>query len=218
MDLNPAQRQHAPDPPRRSFGADLFVLAAIIAGLFSLISMGKEWHHPFQSKVDINLSPWYLPYYTMLSFLRGAIAYLLSFFFTIFYARWAAYDRHAERFLIPLLDILQSIPLSAFLVPIELAMVAIFPHNNIGIELSCIIVIFTGQVWNMTFSFYYSLKALPDDFRFVGHLARFTPWQRFTQIELPFSVKGLVYNSMVSIAGGWFFLSLTEAFSIGDQN
>ena len=198
--------------------ADFLVLAAIIAGLFSLIEMGREWHHPFQSKVDINLSPWCLPYYTMLSFLRGAVAYILSFLFTLFYARWAAYDRQAERFLIPLLDILQSMPLSAFLVPIELALVAIFPHSNIGIELSCIIVIFTGQVWNMTFSFYYSLKALPDDFNFVGKLARFTPWQKFTQIELPFAAKGLVYNSMVSMAGGWFFLSIIEAFTIGDQD
>jgi NitT/TauT family transport system permease protein len=218
MDLNPAQRRQAPEPPRRSWGADLFVLAAIIAGLFSLISMGKEWHHPFQSKVDIDLSPWMLPYYTMLSFGRGALAYILSFGFTLLYARWAAYDRHAERFLIPLLDILQSIPLSAFLVPIELAMVAIFPHSNLGIELSCIIVIFTGQVWNMTFSFYYSLKALPDDFSFVGKLARFTPWQKFTLIELPFATKGLVYNSMVSVAGGWFYLSIIEAFQLGDQD
>jgi NitT/TauT family transport system permease protein len=216
MDLNPAQRSTEPAP--RSFGADLIVLAAIIGGLFSLIELGHEWGHPFQSKVDINLSPWYLPYYTTLSFLRGAIAYVLSFAFTIFYARWAAYDRHAERFLIPLLDILQSMPLSAFLVPIELALVAIFPHSNIGIELSCIIVIFTGQVWNMTFSFYYSLKSLPDDFSFVGKLARFTPFQKFTQIEIPFATKGLVYNSMVSMAGGWFFLSVIEAFTLGDQD
>jgi NitT/TauT family transport system permease protein len=218
MDLNPAQRRNAAGEPQRSPVADFLVLVVIIAGLFSLIEMGREFQHPFQSKVDINLSPWYLPYYTTLSFLRGAIAYVLSILFTFFYARWAAYDRQAEKFLIPLLDILQSMPLSAFLVPIELALVAIFPHSNMGIELSCIIVIFTGQVWNMTFSFYYSLKALPDDFRFVGKLARFTPWQRFTQIEIPFAMKGLVYNSMVSVAGGWFFLSIIEAFTIGDQD
>ena len=218
MATNPAQIQSATAPPRRSIGADSLVLAAIVALIFSLIDMGHEWHHPFQSKVDINLSPWYLPYYTMLSFMRGAVAYAMSFAFTLFYARWAAYDRQAERFLIPLLDILQSLPLSAFLVPIELALVAIFPHSNIGIELSCIIVIFTGQVWNLTFSFYYSLKALPNDFAFVGKLARFTPWQKFTQIELPFAAKGLVYNSMISLAGGWFFLSIIEAFTIGDQD
>jgi len=180
--------------------------------------MGREWHHPFQSKVDIDLSPWMLPYYTMLSFLRGAVAYGLSLAFTLFYARWAAYDRQAERFLIPLLDILQSIPLAAFLTPIELFLVGLFPHSNIGLELTCVIVIFTGQVWNMTFSFYYSLKSLPDDFNFVGKLARFTPWQKFTQIEIPYATKGLVYNSMVSMAGGWFFLSIIEAFQLGDQD
>jgi len=218
MDLNPAQRTPAPEGPQRSFVADFLVLAAIIAGLFSLIQMGREWHHPFQSKVDINLSPWYLPYYTLLSFLRGAVAYVLSFFFTLVYARWAAYDRQAERFLIPLLDILQSIPLAAFLTPIEIFLVGLFPQSNIGLELTCVIVIFTGQVWNMTFSFYYSLKALPDDFSFVGKLARFTPWQKFTQVELPFAAKGLVYNSMVSMAGGWFFLSIIEAFQLGDQD
>jgi NitT/TauT family transport system permease protein len=218
MDLNPAQRQQAPAPPRRSFGADLFVLVAIVAGLFSLIKMGQEWHQPFQSKITINLSPWYLPYYTMLSLLRGFVAYLLSFAFTLFYARWAAYDRQAERFLIPLLDILQSIPLAAFLAPIEIFLVGLFPHSEVGLELTCVIVIFTGQVWNMTFSFYYSLKALPHDFNFVGKLARFTPWQKFTQIEIPFAAKGLVYNSMVSMAGGWFFLSIIEAFQLGDQD
>jgi NitT/TauT family transport system permease protein len=215
MDLNPA---HPVAEPRRSFGADMIVLAAIIAGIFSLIAMGQRWHQPFQSQVAINLSPWYLPFYTMLSFLRGAVAYVLSILFTLFYARWAAYDRQAERFLVPLLDILQSIPLAAFLTPVEIALVGLFPHNNVGLELTCIFVIFTGQVWNMTFSFYYSLKSLPDDFNFVGKLARFTPWQKFTQIEIPFAMKGLVYNSMVSMAGGWFFLSIIEAFQLGDQD
>ena len=218
MDLNPNQRQQDSKEPRRSVGADILVLAAIMAGLFSMIEMGREWHQPFQSKVAINLSPWYLPLYTTYSFLRGFGAYILSFLFTLFYARWAAYDRRAEKFLIPLLDILQSLPLSAFLAPLEILLVGLFPHSEIGLELTCILVIFTGQVWNMTFSFYYSLKALPDDFKFVGQLARFTSWQRFFQIEIPFGTKGLVYNSMVSMAGGWFYLSIIEAFTLGDQD
>ena len=218
MDFNPALTLAADAKPRRSALADVLVLVLILVGILGLIAMGRQWHQPFQREVAINLSPWYLPYYTLLSFSRGAIAYILSFIFTLFYARWAAYDRQAERFLIPLLDILQSLPLSAFLVPIELALLALFPNSEFGLELSCIIVIFTGQVWNMTFSFYYSLKALPDDFKFVGRLARFTPWQRFTQIELPFASKGLVYNSMVSMAGGWFFLSIIEAFQLNNQD
>src|SRR5271154_6823631 len=130
MDLNPAQRLPTAAEPRRSFGADLLVLAAIIAGLFSLIEMGSEFRHPFENQVEIDLSPWWLPFYTMLSFIRGAVAYVLSFLFTLLYARWAAYDRRAERFLIPLLDILQSIPLAAFLTPIELFLVGLFPHSN----------------------------------------------------------------------------------------
>jgi NitT/TauT family transport system permease protein len=218
MDLNPAQRRQEPEGPRHSIGADLLVLAVIFGAIASLFLMGREWRQPFQNEIKINLSPLYLPLYTLYSFLRGAGAYILSILFTIFYARWAAYDRRAEKFLIPLLDILQSIPLSGFLAPIEFALVALFPHSEIGLELTCILVIFTGQVWNMTFSFYYSLKALPDDFKFVGQLARFTPWQKFTQIEIPFGMKGLVYNSMVSVAGGWFYLSITEAFTLGDRN
>ena len=218
MDLNPNQRRQEPEAARHSFGADILVLALIIGALFCLIAMGREWHHPFQYKATIHLSPWYLPLYTLYSFGRGAAAYILSLLFTLFYARWAAYDRRAERFLIPLLDILQSIPLSAFLTPVEIALVALFPHSEVGLELTCIFVIFTGQAWNMTFSFYYSLKALPDDFKFVGQLVRFTPWQRFTQLEVPFAAKGLVYNSMVSMAGGWFFLSIIEASTVGDQD
>jgi NitT/TauT family transport system permease protein len=218
MDLNPAQRPLTGAEPRRSALADGAVLILILLGIFSLIEMGAQWHQPFQHTLNINMSPWYLPYYTLLSFSRGAVAYVLSFVFTLFYARWAAYDRHAERFLIPLLDILQSLPLSAFLPPIELGLVALFPHSEFGVELACIIIIFTGQVWNMTFSFYYSLKSIPDDFKFVGQLARFTGWQRFTQIELPFAAKGLVYNSMVSMAGGWFFLSIIEAFQLDHQD
>jgi NitT/TauT family transport system permease protein len=215
MELNP---HPTPSRSQSPIWANLFVLAVVIAGIFSLLKLGGEWHQPFRSKVDINLSPWMLPYYTMLSFLRGVVAYFLSFVFTLIYARWAAYDRQAERILIPLLDILQSIPLAAFLTPIEIFLVGLFPHSNLGLELTCVIVIFTGQVWNMTFSFYYSLKALPDDFRFVGQLSRFSGWQRFTQIELPYATKGLVYNSMVSMAGGWFFLSIIEAFQLGDQD
>jgi NitT/TauT family transport system permease protein len=217
MDLNPAQRAPFASEPRRSALADVAVLALILIGIFSLIESGRQWHQPFKYEVNLNMSPWYLPFYTLLSFSRGAMAYVLSILFTLFYARWAAYDRNAERFLIPVLDVLQSLPLSAFLAPIEIGLVTLFPHSELGVELACIIVIFTGQAWNMTFSFYYSLKALPDDFKFVGQLARLTPWQRFTQIELPFATKGLVYNSMVSMAGGWFFLSIIEATNLDGQ-
>jgi NitT/TauT family transport system permease protein len=215
MDLNP---HPLAQQPRRSFLADFLVLGALVAALFGTLEVGREWHQPFHREVTIHLSPWWLPYYTLLSLSRGLIAYLLSFVFTLFYARWAAYDRTAERVLIPLLDILQSVPFLAFLTPLEILLVGLFPHYNLGLELTCVLIIFTGQVWNMTFSFYYSLKNLPPDFAFVGKLARFTPWQKFIKIEIPFATKGLVYNSMVSMAGGWFFLTVNEAFTLNGQD
>src|SRR5476651_1406711 len=218
MDLNPAQRQQAPDTSRRSLLADFVVLGALLAVLFGSLETGREWREPFQHTVEISLSPWMLPYYTFRSFTRGVIAYGFSIVFTLFYARWAAYDRRAERVLIPILDILQSVPFLAFLTPLEIMLVGLFPHYNLGLELTCVLIIFTGQVWNMTFSFYYSLKNLPADFAFVGKLARFTPWQKFTKIEIPYATKGLVYNSMVSMAGGWFFLTVNEAFTLNGQD
>lgn len=218
MDLNPAQNRQTPEGPRRSVAADLLVVGALFAILFGSLEVGREWEHPFQASVEINLSPWWLPYYTLLSLSRGVVAYGISLLFTLLYARWAAYDRNAERVLIPILDVLQSVPFPAFLAPLELLLIHIVPNSIIGLELTCILVIFTGQVWNMTFSFYYSLKNLPDDFAFVGKLARFTSWQKFTRIELPFATSGLVYNSMVSMAGGWFFLTVIESFSMGSEH
>ncbi len=218
MDLNPAQRRQTSEGTSRSLSADIMVLVALIAILCGSLEVGREWHQPFHRTVEINLSPWALPYYTLLSFSRGVVAYGFSLIFTLLYARWAAYDRRAERILIPILDVLQSVPFPAFLAPLELLLVNIIPGSIFGLELTCILVIFTGQVWNMTFSFYYSLKNLPQDFAFVGKLARFNWWQKFTQVELPFATSGLVYNSMVSMAGGWFFLTVNESFQIGDQD
>ena len=218
MDLNPNLTPPPDDKRGGSFWADFLVLVAVVTVLLGMLEVAHQWRQPYIPSIEINLSPWALPYYTFLSFSRGVVAYGLSLVFTLFYARWAAYDRHAERFLIPVLDVLQSVPFPAFLAPLELLLVHLVPGSIIGLELTCILVIFTGQVWNMTFSFYYSLKSLPDDFAFVGKLARFTGWQKFTQIEIPFATNGLVYNSMVSMAGGWFFLTVTESFSIGSQN
>ena len=156
--------------------------------------------------------------YTFFSMTRGLAAYLISFSFTLVYAYWAAKDARAEKLLVPLLDILQSIPVMAFIVPLMLALVAFFPHSNVGIELTAIIAIFTGQAWNMTFSLYHSLKSVPADLQEVGTVYRFNWWQRFKWIELPFATTGLAWNSMMSMAGGWFFLMLIEAFKLGERD
>ena len=120
--------------------------------------------------------------------------------------------------MIALLDILQSIPVLSFLPGVMLAMVSLMPARQLGIELGAIVLIFTGQVWNMAFSFYSSLKSIPQEMREAARLYRFSWWQRFTEVELPFSAIGLVWNSMMSVAGGWFALMACEMFVLGSRD
>jgi len=153
-----------------------------------------------------------------LSLARGFVAYGLSLGFTLVYGSVAAHNRTAERIMIPILDILQGIPVLGFLPGVVLAMVALFPHSNIGLELACILMIFTGQVWNMTFSFYGSLRGIPVELREASLVYRFGWWKRFRTLEVPAAMIGLVWNSMMSMAGGWFFLTVTESFTLGDHD
>src|SRR6266404_3716891 len=198
--------------PRAFSLVDVVVLAALGATVYGLVSSGSEWSGVLRPTVEINLSPWALPRYTLLSLFRGFAAYALSLIFTLIYGRVAAYNHRAEKVMMPLLDILQSIPVLGFLPGLVLALVATFPHSNLGLELSCVIMIFTGQAWNMTFSFYHSLRSIPAELGDAARVYRLTSWQRFLQLELPYSAVGLVWNSMMSMAGGWFFLTVCEAF------
>ena len=131
-----------------------------------------------------------LPVYAAYSLLRIGIAYFLSLVFALVYGYVAAYNARAERIMIPLLDILQSIPVLSFLPGVMLAMVALFPHHQIGVELGAILLIFTGQVWNMAFSFYSSLKSIPREMREAAKIYRFNWYQRFTQLEFPMPPSG----------------------------
>src|SRR5262249_7367639 len=167
---------------------------------------------------DIDLSLSALPTYTFFSLSRGLIAYLLSLTFTIVYAYWAAKDPAAEHILIPLLDVLQSIPVLSFMPGLLIAMVALFPNSNFGLELAVILSIFTGQVWNMVFSLYHSLRSIPADRLEVAAVFRFSAWQRAKWVELPSAALGLVWNSMMSMAGGWVFLSVIESFKLRDKD
>jgi NitT/TauT family transport system permease protein len=203
---------------RRSLLAD-FVLVLALAGLLMVIlNVADEWKAPFQAETEIDLSFWKLPQYTLYSLARGWVAIGLSFVFAILYASWAYYDRKARTVLLPALDILQSIPVLGFMPGLVLALVTLFPKSNFGLELACVLMIFTAQVWNMVFSYYDALKGVPDEFRQMGKLCHFGPLQRFLKIELPFAAQGLIYNCMVSMAGGWFFLTINEAFTLGDKN
>jgi NitT/TauT family transport system permease protein len=194
------------------------VLLALGALLVAISSIASQWEQPLRATVNIDLSPRALPKYMLFSLARGWIAYGFSLLFTLLVASWAYYDLRARRFLLPALDVLQSIPVLGFLPGLVLFLVALFPHSNTGLELACVLMIFTGQVWNMTFSYHDSLRAVPPEFRLLGKLYGFNWWHRFWRIELPCGAQGLLYNSMVSMAGGWFFLSITEAFRLGDQD
>jgi NitT/TauT family transport system permease protein len=218
--------------PRRVFGGTTAALRrasdfdwvdlAIGIGLAGLIALGaglaREWTHAYRPSAEIDLSLGALPGYTLLSLGRGLVAYALSLGFTLVYGYWAAKDRLAERVLVPLLDVLQSIPVLGFMPGLVLALVALFPRSNLGLELAAVLMIFTGQVWNMTFSFYHSLRSIPPELREVGRVYRFDRWQQLRGIEIPSAVFGLVWNSMMSMAGGWFFLMISEAFVLGDRD
>jgi NitT/TauT family transport system permease protein len=197
---------------------DVIMFAAAIALFYGVAIVGRDWLGPFTPSVEISRSPWALPAYAGYSLLRITIAYGLSLGFALTYGYVAAYHQRAERFMIPLLDVLQSIPVLAFLPPVMLAMVALFPGRQLGVEFGAILLIFTGQVWNMAFSFYASLKSIPKEMRETATIYRFSRWQRFTQMELPFSAIGLVWNSMMSVAGGWFALMVCEMFVLGPRD
>jgi NitT/TauT family transport system permease protein len=203
---------------RQLTGVDLLIVLGLAGLLYGLLDLAKEWAGPHRPVVEITLSPTALPKCAFYSLMRGLLAYMLSLGFTLLYGYWAAKDRVAERVLIPLLDILQSIPVLGFLPGLVLGLTAAFPHSNVGLELAAIVMIFTGQVWNMTFSFYQSLRSLPQDMQEVAAAFRLNWWQRLRWLELPGATMGLVWNSMMSMAGGWFFLMINETYHLGDRD
>jgi NitT/TauT family transport system permease protein len=194
---------------------DLAVVAALGGVVFAASRLVGGAVLPMRPAVEIDLSAAALPGYALLSLTRGLAAFALSLAFSLGYGYWAARDRAAERVLIPLLDVLQSVPVLGFMPGLVLSLVALFPRSNVGLELAAVLMIFTGQAWNMTFSFYRSVRAVPPLQLEVARQYRFGGWQRFKWVELPSSVIGLVWNSMMSMAGGWFFLMVSEAFVLG---
>jgi NitT/TauT family transport system permease protein len=226
--LTPATQHATPLPPTAvrpagsrwswAFLIDIAVFLFVCAAIFGVYSIGRSWLGPAMPAAQISQSPRALPLYALYSLVRIVVAYALSLVFALGYGYLAANSRRAEVILVPLLDILQSIPVLSFLPGVMLAMVAIFPHRQLGVELGSILLIFTGQVWNIAFSFYSSLKTQPRELREAARIYRFGHWQRFVQLDLPFSTIGLVWNSMMSVAGGWFFLMACEMFVLGDRD
>jgi NitT/TauT family transport system permease protein len=201
-----------------TFLIDIAVMLFLFAAVFGIYAIGRSWLGPVAPGAHISLSPRALPLYALYSLVRISIAYGLSLVFALGYGYLAANNRRAEIILIPLLDILQSIPVLSFLPGVMLAMVALFPHRQLGVELGSVLLIFTGQVWNIAFSFYSSLKSEPRELKEAARIYRFGNLQRFVQLDLPFSTIGLVWNSMMSVAGGWFFLMACEMFVLGNRD
>ena len=203
----------------RVFGwIDLAVAGLLAALIYALVTVTHEWSGPLREIPEIHLEARYLPLYTLFSLSRGVMAYGVSFLFTMVYGYAMARVAGADRVLLPVLDILQSIPVLGFLPGFVLGLVALFPHHNVGLEIASVLMIFTGQVWNMTFSFYSSLKSVPPDLVAVARLARMSWWERFFRLDLSFAATGLLWNSMMSMAGGWFFLMVSEAFVLGEHD
>jgi NitT/TauT family transport system permease protein len=197
---------------------DLCVAGIGLACFYGVVRIANYWFgHPVP-EIVISLSPRALPMYAFYSIVRIGLAYLLSLIFAVGYGYVAAYSRRMEALMIAGLDILQSIPVLSFLPGVMLAMVALFPTRQIGVEMGAIVLIFTGQVWNMAFSFYASIKSIPRELSEAAGIYKFSRWQRLVQLELPYSAIGLVWNSMVSVAGGWFFLMACEMFVLGTRD
>lgn len=199
---------------------DLFAFALILAVLIAIAHASHGAVQPLKAPgaTDIHLGIVYLPYYALRTTLRMFIAMFFSLVFTFTYAPLAAKSRRAETILIPLLDILQSVPILGFLAFLVVFFVNLFPGSVAGYEAAAIFAIFTSQAWNMAFSFYQSLRSVPADLQEVSKGFHLTPWQRFWQVETPFAIPGLVWNMMMSMSGGWFFVVASEAITVGDNS
>lgn len=194
----------------------LVLFVAAIA--FAVARAAARWSAPLSPNVRIDTSISLLPLYAGLSTLRMAVAYIVSLVFSLVYARAAASSRTAERIMLPVLDILQSIPILSFMPGVVLALAAAFPGRTVGLELAAIILIFTSQAWNLAFSFHQSLATIPRELSEAADVYRLGIWRRFTRLELPFGAIALIQNSMMSWAGGWFFLMASEQFVLGANN
>ncbi len=193
------------------------VALPLVLGLLALIAWGgmamSARYHPGQS-LAISLDPWRLPEYALRTVLRMAWALVASLVFSLAYAALAAKSRQAEKILIPLLDVLQSVPILGFLSITVTGFIALFPGRLLGVECAAIFAIFTSQAWNMAFSVYQSLRTVPAELIEAARMYHLSPWRRFWRLEVPHAIPSLVWNMMMSVSGGWFFVVASEAITV----
>lgn len=199
---------------------DLIALLLVV-GAIVLLGWGfSQMAAPYQigEVIPIYLDPSYLPYYSLRTVLRMFIALFCSLVFTFIFGTWAAKSKEAERIIIPAIDILQSVPILGFLTITLIFFMALFRGSILGPECAAIFAIFTSQVWNITLSFYQSLKTVPADLKEAARMFHLSAWQRFWRIEVPFAMPGLLWNVMVSMSASWFYVVASEAISVANQN
>ena len=199
---------------------DAALLPLVLALLILLAYGGAQMARPYHlgEPLPLNLDPWYLPGYLLRTLLRMAAAMGVSLLFGVCFATLAARSRTAERLLVPLLDILQSIPILGFLSITVTGFIALFPGRLLGVECAAIFAIFTSQAWNMAFSLHQSLRTVPAELQEAARMFHLSGWQRFWRLELPFAAPGLLWNMMMSMSGGWFFVVAAEAFTVSGQS
>jgi NitT/TauT family transport system permease protein len=189
----------------------------LVLGLVALLAWGglaMSAHYRLGQPLPISLDPWMLPQYALRTVLRMAWALVASLVFSLGYAALAAKNRQAEKILIPLLDVLQSVPILGFLSITVTGFIALFPGRLLGVECAAIFAIFTSQAWNMTFSVYQSLRTVPAELIEAARMYHLSPWRRFWRLEVPHAIPSLVWNMMMSVSGGWFFVVASEAITV----
>jgi NitT/TauT family transport system permease protein len=189
----------------------------LVLGLVALIAWGgvaMSARYQVGQSLTISLDPWLLPQYALRTVLRMALALVASLIFSLAYAALAAKSRPAEKILIPLLDVLQSVPILGFLSITVTGFIALFPGRLLGVECAAIFAIFTSQAWNMTFSVYQSLRTVPAELIEAARMYHLSPWRRFWRLEVPHAIPSLVWNMMMSVSGGWFFVVASEAITV----
>ena len=201
--------------------ADVFVLLALFALAFGLLELVPSLNSPFHAKTapsTVSTDPAEIPYYAARSLLRMFIALVLSVLFTFVYATAAARLPRAEKILLPILDILQSVPVLGFLTIIASTFVALFPGSELGLEFASIFAIFTAMAWNITFAFHASLVSQPRELDEAARVLRLTKWERFWQLDVPSGMIPMIWNGMMSFGGAWFFLTASEAITVGGNS
>ena len=197
---------------------DVVALVLVIGALVLIVYGGGQTTLPLSTldTTPVSLDPANLPFYALRTTMRMLLAIICSTIFTFIYAALAAKSRRAEMVLIPLLDILQSVPILGFLTFTVVFFLNLFPGNVFGAELACVFAIFTSQAWNMTFSMYQSMRNVPKDLEEASLSFHLSGWQRFWRLDVPFAMPGLIWSAMMSMSGGWFFVVASEAITVGD--